>query len=72
VDVDELDLLGQYLRYDGQYNLAICVECKYGLPLEWIHNHFKKVHKVKVYAMDSWKSNMYSTRRMNLHGWKSG
>ena len=49
VEVDELDLLGQYLRYDGEYNLAICVECKYGLPLEWIHKHFKKVHKVKVY-----------------------
>jgi len=49
VDVNELDLLGQYLRYDGEYNLAICVECKYALPLEWIHNHFKKSHKVKVF-----------------------
>jgi hypothetical protein len=49
VDVDEQDLLGQYLRYDGDHNLAVCVECKYALPLEWIHNHFKKNHKVKVY-----------------------
>jgi hypothetical protein len=49
VDVDEEDLLVQYLRYDGEYNLAVCIECKYALPLEWIHNHFKKSHKIKVY-----------------------
>ena len=33
VDVDEQDLLGQYLRYDGDHNLAVCVECKYALPI---------------------------------------
>jgi len=49
VDIDEEDLLVQYLKYDGEYNLAICIECRYALPLEWIHNHFKKSHKVKVY-----------------------
>jgi hypothetical protein len=48
VDVDEEDLLVQYLRYDGNYNLAVCIECKYALPFEWIHGHFKKSHKVKV------------------------
>jgi len=25
VDVDEEDLLVQYLRYDGEYNLAVCI-----------------------------------------------
>jgi len=49
VDVDEQGLLVQYLKYDSDYNLAVCIECKYALPLEWIHNHFKKSHKVKVY-----------------------
>jgi hypothetical protein len=49
VDVDEEDLLVEYLRYDGNYNLAVCIECNYALPSEWIHNHFKDSHKVKVY-----------------------
>ena len=49
VDVDEEDLLVEYLRYDGDHNLTVCIGCKYALPLEWIHNHFKKSHKVRVY-----------------------
>jgi hypothetical protein len=48
VDVDEEDSLVQYLRYDGEYNLAVCIECEYALPLEWIAPHFKKVHKLSV------------------------
>ena len=39
VDVDEEDLLVQYLRYDGDYNLAVCIECEYALPQEWIAPH---------------------------------
>jgi len=42
VDVDEEDLLVQYLRYDGDYNLAVCIECEYALPLEWICTTFQK------------------------------
>ena len=49
VDVEEEDLLIQYLRYDGDYNLAICIECEYALPLEWIRKHFQDKHNIKVY-----------------------
>ena len=49
LDVDEDDLLVEYLRYDGDYNLAVCIKCNYALPSEWIRNHFKDSHKVKVY-----------------------
>jgi len=33
VDVDVEDLVVQYLRYDGNYNLAVCIECEYALPI---------------------------------------
>jgi len=49
VNVDDEDLLVQSLRYDGDYNLAVCIECKYALPLEWIRKHFNDKHNVKVY-----------------------
>ena len=49
VDFDEEDTLVRYLRYDGDYNLAVCIECEYALPLEWIHKHFNDKHNVKVY-----------------------
>lgn len=49
VNVDEEDSLVQSLRYDGEYNLAVCIECKYALPLEWIRKHFSDKHNVKVY-----------------------
>ena len=49
MDIDEDDLLVQHLRYDGDYNLAVCMECEYALPLEWIRGHFNVRHKVKVY-----------------------
>ena len=49
VDVDDEYLVGQYLRYDGDHNLAVCIECEYALPMEWIHKHFNVKHKVKVY-----------------------
>jgi hypothetical protein len=50
VDIDEEDLLVQYLRYDGEYNLAICIKCEYALPSEWIAPHFKgTVHKLSVF-----------------------
>jgi len=48
VDIDEEDLLVQHLRYDGEYNLAICIKCEYGLPKEWIAPHFKNIHKLSV------------------------
>ena len=49
VDVDEEDLLAQSLRYDGAYNLAVCIKCEYGLPQEWIAPHFKNIHKLSVF-----------------------
>jgi hypothetical protein len=48
VDLDEENDLVKYLKYDSAYNLAVCIDCGYGLPLEWIAKHFKDVHKVKV------------------------
>ena len=55
VEVDEEDLLVQYLRYDGNYDLAVCIECEYGLPLEWIAPHFKNIHKLSVVNSLSFK-----------------
>jgi hypothetical protein len=48
VDIDEEDLLVEFLRYDGEYNLAVCTKCEYGLPKEWIAPHFKSIHKLSV------------------------
>jgi hypothetical protein len=45
---DDGNDLVQYLRYDGSYNLAVCVKCEYSLPMEWIEKHFKDHHKIKV------------------------
>ena len=56
VDVDEEDLLVQCLRYDGEYNLAVCIKCEYGLPQEWIAPHFKNVHKLSVFNSLATKS----------------
>ena len=47
MDLD--DALVEYLRYDGEYNLAVCIKCEYGLPREWIASHFKKIHKLAVF-----------------------
>jgi hypothetical protein len=49
VEVDEEDVLVKHLQYDGDCSLAVCIECKYALPLEWIKKHFKDNHKVKVH-----------------------
>ena len=48
MDVDEEDWLVQHLRYDDNYNIAVCTKCEYGLPREWIEPHFKKAHKLSV------------------------
>ena len=48
VIVDEEDVLVHHLRYDGNYNLAVCIECQHALPMEWIKTHFKDSHKIKV------------------------
>ena len=32
----------------------------------------RKAIKLRYITMDLWKSNMYSTRKTNLHGWKNG
>ena len=55
VDIDEEDLLVQYLRYDGEYNSAICIECEYALPREWIAPHFKRIHKLLVLSSLNYK-----------------
>jgi hypothetical protein len=48
VDVDE-DFLTVHLKYDGNYNLAVCSDCGHGLPSEWISKHFKDIHKLAVH-----------------------
>jgi len=49
VDIDEEDLIVESLKYDGEYNLAVCIKCEYALPREWIAPHFKKIHKLSVF-----------------------
>ena len=49
MEIDEEDEIVENLRYDSDYNLAVCLGCQYALPLEWINKHFKNNHKVKVY-----------------------
>jgi len=46
--VDLEDALVEYLRYDGNHNLAVCIQCGYALPLEWIAKHFKDIHMLSV------------------------
>jgi hypothetical protein len=48
VQVEEEDVLVTKLRYDGEYDLAVYIDCEYGLPLEWIKKHFIEQDKVKV------------------------
>jgi len=48
VKIDDEDPIAKKLKYDGIYGLAICTDCTYALPLEWIENHFKDVHKLPV------------------------
>ena len=49
MEVDEEDTLVKCLRFDGEYNLAVCIECEYALPSEWIAPHFKgTIHKLLV------------------------
>jgi len=45
VNRNQEDVFVEYLRYDGEYNLAVCMDCKYALPREWIHKHFRDCHK---------------------------
>ena len=58
VEVDEEDLIVQCLRYDGEYNLAVCTKCEYGLPQEWIVPHFKNIHKLSVLNSYATKSDL--------------
>jgi uncharacterized protein YlaI len=48
VQVDNEDPLAKKLRYDGIFNLAVCTDCSYALPSEWIEKHFKDVHNIPV------------------------
>ena len=72
VDIDEEDLIVQYLRYDGEYNLAVCIKCEYGLPREWIASHFKKVHKLSVFNSWATNSDLGRWRRKELNGLQNG
>ena len=47
-NINDEDPLINTLRYDGTYQLAVCVGCEYALPLEWIMTHFKDTHKLTV------------------------
>jgi hypothetical protein len=67
VDLDDEDELIKSLKFDGAYNLAICIDCGYGLPLEWIETHFKDIHKLTVYSMVG-ISNENSLLRQELNG----
>lgn len=51
MDLDDDDDITKYLKYDGTYNLAVCIGCGHGLPLEWIRKHFKDVHKLAVHSL---------------------
>jgi len=48
VSVDKEDELMNSLRYDGTYNLAVCVKCEFALPMEWVRKHFNDHHKITV------------------------
>jgi hypothetical protein len=51
VDLDDENEIIKQLKYDGEYNLAVCVDCGHGLPLEWIGKHFKDIHKLAVHSI---------------------
>lgn len=51
MEVDDEDPLAKKLNYDGIYGLAVCMDCSYALPLEWIEKHFKEVHKLSVVSL---------------------
>jgi hypothetical protein len=40
----------RYIRYDWEYQLAICVSCETGLPGGWVLRHIRKDHK------ETWKA----------------
>jgi hypothetical protein len=69
--MDDEDELAKYLKYDGGYDLAVCIDCGHGLPLEWIAKHFKDVHKLAVNPMIA-ISNENSLLRKGLNGLKNG
>jgi hypothetical protein len=71
VDVDTEDELVKSLKYDGFYNLAVCVSCRHGLPLEWITKHFKDVHKLSVPHKIIIPAKA-SLRRRGHNGWMNG
>src|SRR5215471_1292177 len=40
------------LKIDSLYNVVTCYECGIGLPFEWILNHLKENHGIKVQMLD--------------------
>jgi hypothetical protein len=71
VAADDEDQLAKFLKYDGMYNLAVCIECGYGLPLEWIGKHFKDIHSLAVPSGIT-LSNKNSFPRPRLNGLMNG
>src|SRR5271169_5510820 len=43
------------IMIDQVYNVVVCDECGIGLPFEWIVNHLKDNHGIKVEMMDVMK-----------------
>jgi hypothetical protein len=37
--------MDKYIRYDWEYQLAICISCEIGLPSDWVLRHIRKEHK---------------------------
>jgi hypothetical protein len=47
-EAEEENALVKHLQYDRAFNLAVCMDCGYALPREWIRMHFSGNHKVSV------------------------
>jgi hypothetical protein len=71
VAVDDEDQFVKFLRHDGIYNVAVCIECGHGLPLEWIGKHFKDIHSLVVPSVITF-SNKNSYLRPRLNGLMNG
>ena len=49
VEVREVEYSGDMpLMIDQLYNLIVCDDCGIGLPFEWMVNHLKENHGIKI------------------------
>jgi hypothetical protein len=71
VTIGDEDPLREFLKYDGIYDLAVCLDCGHGLPLEWIVKHFKDVHKIIV-RPHIICPNDNSSQKKEPNGWTNG